>query len=240
MVKAGPPDKPASGSWAERLAATLRSPVRTLALQEREPSWLLPLFASASCSTAASLYVVSRIGFPRLMRAAIDSAMAFDADSAVQNVLARKGQILFFQGASIFVGTFVTAFVIAKVLWLVLLLVRGEVSFRKVLAVVAHATLFVTAVQQAMLALTVTVMQNVEAFDIRNPLATNAAFFWHGEHSAAVRLLGALDVITAAKILLIAIGLTKVANPLSLRAACLMVALPWGAYTAASVFLLAH
>ena len=88
-----------------------------------------------------------------------------------------------------------------------------------------------------MLAFTATVIRNSENLDLRNPLATNLAFFLHPESPITYRLLASLDLITISKMCLIAFGLSKVSDRLSLRAACVVVLVPWGVYAGVSLFL---
>jgi hypothetical protein len=146
-------------------------------------------------------------------------------------------EMLFFQGLSTFAGTFLTAFVVAKVLWLILEVIGEDLSFKSVLAVVAHVTMLMVIIRQSMLALSATVMPNLENLDLRNPLATNLAFFLHPHSPVIFRLLSSLDLITLANIWLLALGLSRMSGRLSMRAACVLVAVPWTVYVGASLLL---
>ena len=220
----------AFGSMFSRPAATLDS------LSGR-PRWFLPLLLAATYSVAVNYFVVRRIGLVRLMGAALQVNTAIDPQALLENAVAHKTEILFFQGLATFAGTLVTAFVVAKVLWLIITVIGQDVHFKKVLAVVAHVTMLTVVVRESMLALTATAMRNLDNLDLRNPLATNLAFFLHPRSPIASNLLGSLDLITLANIFLLALGLSKVSNRLSFRAACILVIVPWGVYVGVSFLL---
>ena len=115
--------------------------------------------------------------------------------------------------------------------------VGKEVQLRKLLAVVANATMLTAVLKQSMLALTATVMQNTAALDLRNPLATNLAFVLRPASPLAYRLLASLDVIVLLNMFLLVVGLTLVSDRLSTRAAGLVVVIPWVVYTLTSSLL---
>jgi hypothetical protein len=213
------------------------NPAAALSLQKDRPSWFLPLLLAAVWSVAVNFYLVRRIGFVRLISSTLQANAAFDRDAVIETALAHRAQILTIQWLLAFAGTFLTALVVAKVLRLVLTVVGKEVPFRNVLAVVAHVTMLTVVVKQSMLALTATVMRNLDALNLRNPLATNPAFFFDPGSPLAVRVLTSLDLITLANILLLALGLTRVSDGLSFRAACILVTVPWAAYLGATLLM---
>jgi len=228
---------PAPGFGPPGFSSMFSRPAATLDSLREWPRWLCPLLVAAGCSAAVNFYVIWRIGLVRLMNAALQANMSVDPQAVLESAMAHRTMILVSQALASFAGTFVTAFVVAKVLWLIITVIGQDLQFRKVLAVVAHVTMLTVVIRQSMLALTATIMPNVENLDIRNPLATNAAFFLHPKSPVVLRLLGSFDIITFANILLIGLGLTKVSNRLSFRTACILVIVPWGVYTGASVFL---
>jgi hypothetical protein len=213
------------------------NPVAALGRLSENPSWFLPLLLAAVWSVAVNFYLVRRIGFVRLMSSTLQANAAFDRNAVIETALAHRAQILTIQWLLTFAGTFLTALVVAKVLWLVLTVVGKDVPFRSMLAVVAHVTMLTVVVKQSMLALTATVIGNLDNLNLRNPLATNPAFFFDLASPVAVRVLTSLDVITLANILLLALGLTRVVHGLSFRAACIVVTVPWGAFIGATLLL---
>ena len=195
------------------------SPLATLNSLSRRPRWLFPLLLAGGYSTAVSYYVIARLGFVRLIAKTVQASPQLDPDTVVQNALAHQTQIMLFQSISTFLGAFATASLIALILWLVVLLVGGDVVYKNVLSVSAHVALFTTVVRQTMLAVTVTVNNDLDSFDFNNPLATNVAFFVHTSSKFAARILSSLDIVTITTVVLLALGLSKVSKRLSPTAA---------------------
>jgi hypothetical protein len=223
---------------ANEKAATLQpawltvftSPLATTESLNEQPQWFVPLLMAAAYSVAVNLYVIQRVGLERLMTAALQSNAAIDPQTALQNALGHQGQILLYQALSTFAGTFLTA-------WLLLIVVGQDVVFRKVFAVVAHASLLTTVIRNSMLALTTTLMRDLDSLDLRNPLATNLAFFLHPHSATAARILSSLDLLTLANLYLLAAGLTRVSQRLSPRVAAALVVVPWLLWVGASLLM---
>jgi hypothetical protein len=213
------------------------SPLATLYSLREQPQWLYPALFSAIVTVAANLYVIRRIGLARLIEAALEAKAIIDPQGAIQFVLAHQDRILCFQSASIFVNVFVLVLVTAKVLWLLLTLFGYDISFKKILAIVTHANMPPAIIRSCMTALTAAVIRDVRTLDLKNPLATNIAFFLQPTSSAAFRILSSLDAITLLNIGLLIIGLTRVCSNLSARSASLMVLIPWTIYIGATLLL---
>jgi hypothetical protein len=130
----------------------------------------------------------------------------------------------------LFLGAFATSALIALILWLLVMLVGGDAVFKKVLALTAHVALFTAAVRETMLAVTVTLNGDLNSFDFNNPLATNLAFFVHSSSRFTARIFSALDIVTIATVVLLALGLTKVSKRVSPTAAWLVVIIPWALF----------
>lgn len=213
------------------------SPVITLESLREHPSWLTPVLVSAVLSMAVNLYLVQRIGFARLIEAAGHSSAVIDPQAAIQSAMSHQGMIFAFQAISTFVGSILTILVIAKVITLVLTLCGQDVSFKRILAPVAYVIALSVVIRQCLLALTATFMRDLDVLDLRNPLATNLAFFLQPKSPAVLHILSALDGITILTIVLLIIGLTKVCDRLSLRAASIVVIVPWMVYVGASLLM---
>ena len=213
------------------------SPLETLGSLRERPQWLIALLIVATYSVLVNFYVIQRVGLERLMTAALQSAAAIDPQTALQNALGHQTRILFFQGLSTFVGVFVTAFVVARVLWLLLIVAGKDVVFKKVFAVVAFASLFTNVIRESMLALTTTMIRDLDRLDLRNPLATNLAFYLHPSGAIATRILMSVDVLTIANLFLLAFGLAKVCDRLSPRVAAAVVVVPWLVWVGASLLM---
>ncbi len=212
-------------------------PVATLESLREQPRWFYPTLCAALISATVNLYLIRRIGLNSLINAIVQTETAFDREGLAQNALAHGNQILFFQSAATFLGSFLVALLTAKVLWLLLTLLGRDLPFKKTLAVVAHANMLSVVLREGMIVLSVSIIQNPQAFDLKNPLATNAAFFLHPSSPVFSRFLAALDLITALNLGLLIIGLTKIAPKLSLRMASITVILPWTAYVGATLLI---
>ncbi len=226
---------PASG--AALFWSMFATPVQALASLRERPRWLFPIVFSASFSVAVNFYVIRHVGLARLVSASVKANAVIDAEAAMQNVLAHQNVILSVQALSTFASSFLTALVIAKVLWLLLILFGHDLVFKHILAVVAHANMIPVIIRESMLGLTATIIRDSSTFDMRNPLATNLAFFFRPDSPAAFRMLASLDVITFLNMYLLAVGLTKVCAHLSPRGAALTVIIPWAVYVGATAFI---
>jgi hypothetical protein len=216
--------------------AMFTSPCAALASLQDRPRWLCAILISAIATVTANLYVIRRIGFAGLIEAASRANTMIDPQGALRNALAHQGRILGFQAASIFVNAFVLALVAATVLWLLLTLFGYDIEYKKILAVVAHANMLPAVLKACMLAVTAAAIQDVRALDLRNPLATNIAFFLRPASPAAFHVLSSLDVITLSSITLLIVGLTRVCPNLSAWSASLMVLVPWMVYVGVTLF----
>ena len=212
------------------LWAIFFSPLATIESLSRRPRWFIPLLVAGIYSTAVSYYVIARFGFAALVAKSAQASSQLDPDMVLQHALANKTQIIVVQSISTFLGAFATSSLIALVLWLLVILVGGDAVFKKVLALTAHVALFTAAVRETMLAVTVTLNSDLNSFNFNNPLATNLAFFVHSSSRFTARVFSALDIVTIATVVLLALGLTRVSKRVSPTAAWLAVLIPWAIY----------
>ncbi len=213
------------------------SPLATFDSLRERTRWFFPVLFSAIVSAAANFYIVQRIGLIQLIKTASQSSLIIDPQAAIQNVLEHQNRILAIQAVSTFVNVFVIALVTAAVFWLLLTILGYDVSFRKSLAVVSHANMLPIIIRGSMIALAAAIIQDAGALNVKNPLATNIAFFLQPESPAARRFLTSLDAITFANAILLTMGLTRVCPRLSARAAFTMVFICWAVYVGAKLFL---
>lgn len=206
------------------------SPLATFDSLRKQPRWLVPIAFSAMVSAAANFYVIQRIGLVRLIETASRSNSIIDPQAAIQNVLAHQNQILFFQAASIFLNVFLIALVAANFFWLTLMLFGYDISFRKTLAVVAYANMPPVVAKGCMTVFTAAVIRDAGTLDIKNPLATNLAFFLQPSSPIALRILTSIDAIALTNAALLIVGLARVCPKLSPSAASRMVFICWAIY----------
>lgn len=212
-------------------------PVVTLESLSERPEWRRPLLVAAAVSVAANSYVVRRIGMLRLISAAAKSNALLDPQVAMQNALAHPYQIYVFQALATFVGSLLATLVVAKVIWLILTLLGRDIRFVNILALSTYVAALSATIRGCMLVLTATLIQDLNRLDLRNPLATNPAFFLRPVSPSAFRLWSSLDLLTIMSIVLLTIGLTKTCPRLSARVAALIVVVPWVIYVGTSLLL---
>jgi len=213
------------------------SPLGTLDSLRERPRWIYAVLLSAIISVAANSYIIERIGFVRLIESTFRAKAVIDPQGAMENALAHKGQILCFQAIATFVSPFFIALVTATVLWLLLTLFGHDLPFKKSLAVVAHANMLSIILRECMIVLTASIIRDAGAFNLRNPLATNIAFFLHPASPSLFRALASLDVITFMNMALLITGLTRVCARLSVKAASMIVVIPWAIYVGATLLI---
>jgi hypothetical protein len=228
---------PVPGSSGATCVTMFTSPLATLNSLRDRPQWFMALLVAGAYSVLVNFYVVQRAGLERLMTKLLKSAPLIDPQGVLQSALLHQNRIVLIQALATFVGAFVIAFVVARVLWLLLIVAGKDVVFKRVFAVVAHATLLTTVIRESALALTVTLVRDLDKLDLRNPLATNPGFFVHPASPTASRILTWLDLITLTNIFLLVVGLTKVCDGLSRRVAAALVVVPWLAWVGASLLL---
>ncbi len=206
------------------------NPIHTLASLRDRPAWLAPALVSSILSALVNLYLIQRVGLARMIETAGRSGVVIDPQATIQSALMHQQMILTFQSIFAFVGSFLTILVIAKVISLVLTLCGKDTTFRIVLAIVSYAVGLSSVARECLLALTAILIQNTSRLDLRNPLATNPAFFLRPRSAVVQHLLASLDVITIATIVLLVAGLTRVCERLTRRAAASVVIVPWIVY----------
>jgi hypothetical protein len=212
-------------------------PVATLESLRVRSQWFLPILAGATFSVAVNSYVIRRIGWARLVNVAAQSNAFMDAEAAIQNATAHPYPIFLFQALATFLSSLLTVLAAATVVWLVLVLCGQDIPFHKVIAILAYVTALSAILRGCMLMLTTTLIRDLNAFDLRNPLATNPAFFLHPRSAVMSRLLSSLDLITFMSLTLIIVGLTKVCIGLRVRLAAMAVLIPWAIYVGTTLLL---
>lgn len=228
---------PSPGEPRLRFWHMLVNPAATLGTLDTRPAAFLPLIAAALYAAVVNLYVLQRIGVRRVIEAAVRAAASVDTETLIANAMAQRQQIVVMQAVSAFAGSIIAALLLGLFFWLLVTVAGALVPFRRVLAVVAHVAFFTTIARETMIGLVVTVTRNLDAFNIRNPIATNLGFFIHTASPAMARLLGAADLITAAGLTLTIVGLRAVAKELSTVVVASIVLVPWVLYVAAGMWL---
>lgn len=209
-------------------------PLATLDLLRDRPRWIAPLLLASAYVTAVNYYVLTRFGLERVVAAVVRANSSVDPRLLTETMLAHRERILLMQAVAAFAGSILTAFFAALFLWLTVLVAGGESRFKCVLSVVVHVGLLVSLAEYSMVVVVVTLDGSPNTLNLRNLLATNPAFFLRPESGAVFRLLTALDIISLARLGLLATGLSRVTTGISRFATTMAVFAPWCIYVAAS------
>jgi hypothetical protein len=212
-------------------------PVATLDLLRDRPRWLAPLLLASAYVTAVNCYAVTRFGLERVAAAVVRANSSVDPRLLTETILAHRNRILWMHAASAFAGSILAALFAALFLWLLVLAAGGETRFKCVLSVVVHVGLLVAVAEYTMVAVVVTLDGSPNTLSLRNLLATNPAFFLQPKSGAVLRLLSSLDIISFARLILLAAGLSKVSAGVSRLAAFMVVSIPWCIYVAAGTLI---
>jgi hypothetical protein len=212
-------------------------PLATLDLLREQPRCLLPLLLAAAYAAAVNHFAITHVGLDRVVAAVARANASVDPRVLMQHALSYESRILAIHAISTFAGSVLTAVFAALFLWLSVLVMGGETPFRKVLAVVSYAGFLITIVKYSMVALTVSFSADLNTFDLKNLLATNAAFFIQPKARAVFRLLSSLDIISLAHLTLLAAGVKRVSQGVSSLGAFVIVVVPWGIYVAAAILM---
>jgi hypothetical protein len=208
----------------------LVSPIQTLASLKDKPGHFMALLIAAFYATAMSSWIVQRIGIRNILASTIQATGSVDAETMLANTLRYRTQILWTQAVSTFIGTFITAYLVGLLLWLIITIAGKDVQLKAIHSVVAHSVLFYTAIKYTMFGLSVLFSRNPAGINIKNPLATNVAFYVHGATPVLQQMARSLDVLVLAAAVLIIIGLRFITPRLSALTASLLVLVPWSLY----------
>ncbi|HRR27302.1 MAG TPA: hypothetical protein P5057_04440 [Acidobacteriota bacterium] len=214
-----------------RFLKVLWQPVLTTREWAGVSRWWPPLLASGFVAAGVQVLVVERLGFDRLMYAAV-RAESVQAGALLAQLEAQRWRILTLQCLASFMDTAMVAVVSALVVWLVSVALGAVWKYRKVLASVTLAQFFATAVRHGMLLGAVCLVDDPLRLRWSNPLATNPAFFFRAHSAVWNRLLECLDLLTFAQMGLLIYGLMLIRPGGCKRVAFAAVLLPWSAWTA--------
>ncbi|HEX6177010.1 MAG TPA: hypothetical protein VF057_01525 [Thermoanaerobaculia bacterium] len=208
----------------------LLSPFATVASLKEKPRHFVAVLIASAYATLLSSWIVQRVGLENILRNTMQASGSVDADTMLANAMQYKTQILWTQALSTFVGTLTTAYFVGVVLWLIVTIAGEDVRLKTVNAVVAHSALFYAVVKYTMFAISVGLSRNPAAINIKNPLATNGAFFLQTGSYLLQHVIRSFDAIVLAAVVLLIVGLRSVSRKLSPVTASLIVLVPWLAY----------
>jgi hypothetical protein len=214
-----PPPEPAALSEPQRVVDTFIAPTKTFADLRRNASWWGP-FLLITITSLLFIYVVDqKVGF----RKVAENLMQLQPKQAerVENLAADQRQkVMHQQEVIIKIGSYAVPAlalffyaIIAAVLFGTVKLGAGaDVKYKTMFALVLYTRL--PEILRGLLAtLSLVAGVSTDAFNLRNPVATNPGYLIEPSGSAVLRaLLTPIDVITIWTLILLAIGIACISK----------------------------
>jgi hypothetical protein len=239
-VSAAVPQPAGMGEFS-RISGVFFEPAKTFEDVARRPSFLTPLLLVIVASLVFTTLYSQHVGWERTVRHQVETSSRAAQQTPEQREqgiqIGTKIAPMFGYGISL-VGVPLAYLVCGAVLLVMVKIMSANVSFKQVFAVMCYAAipgLIFTA-----LAIVVMFLKNPDDFDIKNPLAFNPGALMDPATSSKFlySLATSLDVFSAWKIILIAVGLKAAAGKtLSFTGALMAVLIPWAIWVLGSASL---
>ena len=206
-------------SEGQRLLDVFIAPSKTFTDLRRNASWWAPFLIIVIVSVLFSYVVDQKVGFRKIVDNQIQlrpkAAERLEQMPADQREKTLARQVSITKGVTYvipLIGLVVYAIFAAVLLGTVKVVTSAEVGFGALFALIVYSRL-PEVVKALLTILSLVAGVSSDAFDIKNPVATNAAYFLDPAVSPVLRaLLSSLDVITIWTLVLVAIGVACVAN----------------------------
>lgn len=231
---APPPEPPRGVLW--RLQGIFFEPKETFRALRPEPNWLAPVLASVLVSLGTTLVIYSVVDPNQPIRAQIEqspqgSQMSQEQlDEAVQ-AFAQSPLAPILKYAGPLLSPIVVVLATAGMLTLLIYLLGSELPFLRTLSVVAHTSFFYYTVMAAMTVAVFLLSPNPESINLNNPVSSNPGMLVDPRESPVLfRLLSSLDLIVFYDLYLMALGISTLAERISLKAGLAMAFLLYGLY----------
>jgi hypothetical protein len=233
--------QPAGMGELSRIAGVFFEPATTFEDVAKRPSFLTPLLLVIVASLVFTGLFSQHVGWERTVRHQVETS----SRSAQQTPEQREQGIqvgtkiapMFGYGISL-IGVPVGYLICGAVLLVMVKIMSASVSFKQVFAVMCYSA--IPGLVYIALAIVVMFLKNPDDFDINNPLAFNPGALMDPATSSKFlySLAKSLDVFSAWRIILIAVGLKAAAGKtLSFTGALMAVLIPWGIWVLGSASL---
>ena len=216
-------------SQAQRVAGTFVAPSRTFADILRNTSWWLPFLLAVLFSFAAAYTIDKKVGYDTVvqntMRDSPKQAEKFDQLEPAQKAAQLRVMAAGYRYTSYASPVFILAFSAlgALVLWASFNFGLGaRTTYAQMFAVWMYASL-PRLLASVLMIITLTFGGNAEAFDLKNPVGTNPAFYLPNIAPWLRAMLGSLDVLGIWVMVLLVIGTAIVAKVKQGQAAAIVV-----------------
>jgi hypothetical protein len=233
--------QPAGMGEFSRIAGVFFEPSKTFEDVARRPTFLAPMFLVIVASLVYTGLYSQHVGWERMIRHQAETssrAAQVSPEQREQQIqIGLKVAPMIGYGASL-IGVPLAYLVCGAVVLVMLKIMSATVSFKQVFAVMSYSGM--PGLIYIALAIVVMFLKNPDDFDIKNPLAFNPGALMDPATSSKFlySLATSLDLFTAWKIMLIAVGLKAAAGKtLSFTGALLAVLIPWGIWVLGSASL---
>ena len=237
----GMPEAPKLHSAAWRLQGIFFEPSRTFEEINLRPSWVLPLLACMLLAGITTQVIFSYVDFGEVVRSQImassraDQMSSEQVDQIVEQSSSGPMRVVF-QYVMPVLGPLIAVLLTSGVLMLAIYLGGAETSFKKILAVTTHTFFFYSFVGSILAILVFSLSSDPASINIQNPVFTNVGGILSPKESPVLyKLLSGLDILVFYHIYLIGLGLSKVAERLSLSGGVTMTAVVYGLYLGVQV-----
>lgn len=237
--RVSPEAEPAeSRDFLWRVQALFFEPSNAFADIARRPTFLAAMLLCIVLSVVTTALIFSQIDMAEVLRQQIAQSPAAEnmtreqIDNQVEQILASPFfSVMQWVGAVL--GSPISMLVIAGILLLMVYLVGGETTYRKLLAVTAHAYIPYTIVYGGLAVLVFYLAQDPSAIDIQNPVYANLGPLVDAKESPVLyRLLSGVDLLNLWVIYLLATGIAAVTPRFKKSKALVAVVIPYALYVA--------
>jgi hypothetical protein len=212
------PEEPALAlSEGERLLYTFTAPSRTMADLRRSTSWWAPWLLISVVSIAFSFAVDRKIGWEQIVETQIQNnpkavaqmeKLPADQREKMMNIQVTAARVISY---GIPVVMLLTIVVVAAALIVLFNFGFGaKLSYRQLLAVTTYS--FLPGILNTALIAIVMFSVQPDAFDIRNPVATNPGYLVPASQPFLKGMLSSIDIFNLWMILLMATGVSQLSK----------------------------
>ena len=224
-----------------RITGVFFEPAKTFEDVAKRPSFLVPMLLVMVASLVYTTLYSQHVGWERMIRHQVETSPRAAQQTPEQREQGiRMGAKIapIFGYAISLVGIPLGYVICAAVLLVMLKIMSANVTFKQVFAVISYSA--IPGLIFIALAIVVMFLKNPDDFDIKNPLVFNPGALMDPATSSKFlySLASSLDLFSAWRIILVAIGLKAAAGKsLSFTAALIAVLIPWGIWVLGSASL---
>ena len=222
----------ANDSGLSRLSGILLQPEGTFEAINRRPNWLLPVVAVIVVSVLANAFVISTIGYDRLLREQMEQSpqiqempeeqrqelIESQVNSPIVRILGYLGPVF-----AVFVILIVAGFLLLGVT-----LAGGRSTFRQVFSITSHSFFAYSLINSVLLCLVVFLNSEAAAGNIQNAVQSHLGFLVNSKESPVLfTLASSIDLLSFYFMYLLAKGVAAAPKRLSFASALAVVVVLW-------------